>query len=113
MSKLLATSEAVAAKAGVPAIVVEAAIVAIAQLVVLCLTPDPTPEVVLAAAQRPYRRQRRRMENAVWHELGTRGLQSKYVDTMRALRGEIALMTAGDVRQICEDCTNGTADYGN
>ena len=93
-------------------LIVVAAITAIVQLITICMD-RPTPAEVARSAKSPSRRQRRQMENAVWSELRSRGQQQKFIPTMRALRAEIGLMTAEEIEAICEDCTQGTADYGD
>lgn len=111
MNTLRPTSQRIAATIGLDPVIVVAAITALVQLVTLCR--EQTPAQVAASAKRPRRRQRRAMEKAVLNELRSSGTEHKFAATMRALRGEIAVMTTEQIEQICQDCQDSTSDWGD
>ena len=111
MSKLSEASDRVAAKAAIDGAIVIVVIQALANLIGTCLSRDPTPEQVAAAAKHPRWRHRKAMRNAALAELERRGQADKFEAMMRAIHGEISVMTVEEIADVCRECTQLTADY--
>lgn len=110
MNLIRSTSRRIGDRVGVPAIVIEAIVLAIMQTIVWCLT-EPTPEEVAHAAKNPRRRQLKAMRHVVEDQLERTGHETKAAATLRAIREEIEIMSVDDFRQVMIDAQDGTRDY--